>query len=284
ALSIVQLHHGGEYAVPELSGETAYSASGHDSIRELTDEQIKTIIADFAHAAELCIRSGNDGIEIHGANQYLLQQFFSAKTNHRTDEWGGSLENRLRFPLACVDAVLEVRDRLKRPDFIIGYRLSPEEPGEQGLTMSDTVELVKALSQKPIQYLHVSQWNFYKEVRRGTGVGQPRLKVVHDTLEGRLPLIGLGSLYTQEDYLKAMQSGYVEFVGCGKSIMMNPHLGTKLYEGRSAEIATELDLERADHYGIPDPLWEMCTKAQDWLPPVKGHTRAPGLSNPAADY
>lgn len=270
ALSIVQLHHGGNLAVPELSGESAVSASAEGSVKELTEEQIQKIIADFAHATELCIQSGNDGIEIHGANMYLLQQFFSEKTNHRTDSWGGSINNRMKFALAVVDAVCEVKTRLNRPDFIIGYRLSPEEAGENGLTMTETIALVRALRDKPIQYLHVSQWNYYKNARRGVGAGTPRLKIIHDALEGKMPLIGVGSIFSEKDFKDAINSGLSEFVGIGKSIMMTPHLGTLLFEGRGSEIETELDLTKSDHYGIPATLWNMCSKAEDWLPPVKG--------------
>lgn len=284
ALSIVQIHHGGEFAVPDFTGEPALSASAHDEVKELTEDQIQQIIRDFAHATELCIKAGNDGVEIHGANQYLLQQFFSAKVNHRTDKWGGSLENRLRFPMAVVDAVLAVREKMNRPDFIIGYRLSPEEPGENGITMSDTVELLNALVEKPIQYLHISQWNFTKKARRGVGEGTPRLKVIHDAVKGKLPIVGLGSLFSMNDYIEAMKSGYVEFVGCGKSIMINPHLGTKLYEGKADEIALELDPQKEDHYGIPDPLWGMCQKGEDWLPPVKGMEKKPGAYDSVTEY
>lgn len=270
ALSIVQLHHGGELSVPALTGEPALGPSSKEGVRELTDEQIEKIIKDFAKATELCIKSGNDGIEIHGANQFVLQQFFSKKINHRTDKWGGNLENRLRFPMAVVDAIDAVRVKMNRPDFIVGYRLSPEEPGENGLTMTDTVDLLKALMEKNIQYLHVSQWNFDKKARRGIGEGTPRLKIIHDILKGTIPLIGVGSLFSMEDFIEAKKTGYAEFVGCGKSIMMNPHLGTKLFECKAEEIVTELDLDKDDHYDIPEPLWNMCKNGEDWLPPVKG--------------
>ena len=269
ALSIVQLHHGGEYARPSLSGECAFSASAHDEVQELTEEQILKIIEDFAQATELCIKAGNDGVEIHGANQFLLQQFFSEKVNHRKDKWGGSLENRLRFPLSVVDAVCAVREKLKRRDFIIGYRFSPEEPGEKGITMTDTVALLKALVEKPLQYLHVSQKDFNNKVRRGLGEGQSRLKIIHETVQGRLPVIGLGSLFTLDDYVKALQSGFIEFVGSGKAVMMNPHFGNRIFAGKADEIVTAIDLGKADHYDIPKPLWEMCKKGEDWLPPVK---------------
>ena len=70
--------------------------------------------------------------------------------------------------------------------------------------------------------------------------------------------------------MRQKKTGYAEFVGCGKSIMMNPHLGTKLFECKAEEIVTELDLDKDDHYDIPEPLWNMCKNGEDWLPPVKG--------------
>ena len=119
--------------------------------KEISPEEIKKIIDGFAYATELSIKAGYDGIEIHGANNFILQQFYSAYTNRRNDEWGGSEEKRMKFPLAIVDACCKVREKLNRPDFIIGYRLSPEEPYDTGLTMTDTIHLVKVLVTKPLQ-------------------------------------------------------------------------------------------------------------------------------------
>ena len=145
---------------------------------ELKEEDITRIINDFAKATEISIKAGYDGIEIHGANNYLIQQFYSGYYNKR----GGSLEKRMKFPLEIVDACCKVRDQLKKPEFIIGYRLSPEEPFEDGITMTETLALVKALIKKPLQFIHVSQAKFFQEVRRGEGVGIPRLKVIHDAM------------------------------------------------------------------------------------------------------
>ena len=133
----------------------------------MTDSEVREMVASFANAADLVMRAGFDGVEIHGANGWLIQQFVSAATNLRTDDWGGSLNKRLRFPLAIVDAIDAVRQKNNRPDFIIGYRFSPEEPGENGITMFETLALVDALLTRPIQYLHVSLWDFYKKARRG---------------------------------------------------------------------------------------------------------------------
>ena len=74
-----------------------------------------------------------DLVELHGANNYLLLQFYSTHKNKPTDEWGGSDEKRMNFPLKEVDDCCKIREKFNRPDFIIGYRLSPEEPFENGL-------------------------------------------------------------------------------------------------------------------------------------------------------
>ncbi|SIR72338.1 NADH:flavin oxidoreductase / NADH oxidase family protein [Moraxella cuniculi DSM 21768] len=114
----------------------------------MSDDEVEQMVASFARAAELVMQAGFDGVEIHGANGWLIQQFVSAATNFRQDRWGGSLENRLRFPLAIVDAIDQMRQKHHRPDFIIGYRFSPEEPGERGITMKETLTLVDRLLEK----------------------------------------------------------------------------------------------------------------------------------------
>lgn len=111
----------------------------------MTEQEVWEMVDSFAYAAELVMKAGFDGVEIHGANGWLIQQFMSAATNLRTDYWGGNLEKRMRFPLAIVDKIDEMRKKYNRPDFIIGYRFSPEEPGEDGITMKETLVLVDAL-------------------------------------------------------------------------------------------------------------------------------------------
>ena len=168
AKAILQIHHGGSQAMVELNhcDKISASASEKDGAREASAAEVEELIASFAQAADLALRAGFDGVEIHGANGYLIQQFYSAQSNRRNDQWGGSLENRMRFPLAVVDAVAAVREKHQRNDFIIGYRFSPEEAGEDGLTMAETGALIDALVQKPLQYLYVSLWEFDKKIRR----------------------------------------------------------------------------------------------------------------------
>lgn len=273
AKAILQIHHGGSKAMAELNrrDKISASASEEEGAREASAAEVEELIASFAQAADLAIRAGFDGVEIHGANGYLIQQFYSAQSNRRSDQWGGSLENRMRFPLAVVDAVVAVRDKHQRNDFIIGYRFSPEEAGEDGLTMTETGTLIDALVQKPLQYLHVSLWEFDKKIRRGGNTAQTRMQFIHDRINGKLPLIGVGNLFTADDILAAFETGWAEFIALGKTVMINPNIATQIREGREAEIETQLDSARADHYGFPDILWEFSASGtQSWLPPVKG--------------
>ena len=274
AKAILQIHHGGSKAIDELLDgldKISASASEAEHAREATSEEVEALIASYAQAADLALRAGFDGVEIHGANTYLIQQFYSAQSNRRNDQWGGSLENRMHFPLAVIDAVVAVREKHQRDDFIIGYRFSPEEPGDDGLTMTETGALIDALVQKPLQYLHVSLWEFDKKIRRGGDTAQTRMQFIHERINGKLPLIGVGNLFTADQILAAYEIGWAEFIALGKTVMINPHIATQIREGREDEIETQLDPTRADHYGLPDTLWGFSSSGtQSWLPPVKG--------------
>ena len=274
AKAILQIHHGGSKAIDELLDgldKISASASEAEHAREVTAEEVEALIASYAQAADLALRAGFDGVEIHGANTYLIQQFYSAQSNRRNDQWGGSLENRMRFPLAVIDAVVAVREKHQRDDFIIGYRFSPEEQGDDGLTMTETGALIDALVQKPLQYLHVSLWEFDKKIRRGGDTAQTRMQFIHERINGKLPLIGVGNLFTADQILAAYETGWAEFIALGKTVMINPHIATQIREGREDEIVTQLDPTRADHYGLPDTLWGFASSGtQSWLPPVKG--------------
>ena len=281
ALAINQIHHGGALALKQYSGmdpvvpskniaeEDAKKSGNNTSMHELNDAEIKELIEKFAHATELSIKAGYDGVEIHGANNFLIQQFYSPHTNKRTDEWGGSDEKRMNFALKIVDAVCKVREKMNCPKFIIGYRLSPEEPFDDGITMTETLALVRALVKKPIQYIHISEKNYFQEARRGEGAGTNRLKLIHDETKGKVALIGLGGLYTDKDFNKALNSGYSEFIGTSRASMLNKDLGILLKEGKGEQIGLEFDIYHPEKYGIPKILWYMCIQEPEWAPPIK---------------
>ena len=283
ALAINQIFHGGAFAEKKYSGTNSVAVSAEiynkglskkdikmgNNKKQLNKEDILRLINDFAKATELSIKAGYDGIEIHGANNYLIQQFYSGYYNKRKDEWGGSLEKRMRFPLEIVDACCKIRDKYNKPEFIIGYRLSPEEPFEDGITMTETLSLVRALVKKPIQYIHVSQHNYFQKAKRGEGAGIERLKLIYKETKGKVALIGVGGLYSYKDFNKALKSEFSDFIGTARASMMNKDLGILLKEEREDEINLLLDPVHPEKYSIPNLLWAMCIKGGDGLPPLK---------------
>ncbi len=270
--AILQIHHGGRLAIRELNNNDIVAPSYDDETgaREITVKEIEDVIKAFGSATELAIKAGFDGVEIHGANRYLIQQFYSEKTNSRNDEWGGSIQKRMKFPLAVIDSVVEAKKKCNADKFIIGYRFSPEEPDEKGITMAETFMLIDSLKEKPLQYLHVSLPDFYIKAFRGADTGMEAIKLIHERIDGKLPLIGVGGLYTGEEIEKALKTGWAEFIALGKTVIVNPNIGTLIAENREEEIVTELDPEREDRYDLGDFLWERAKQGgSSLLPPLK---------------
>ena len=115
-----------------LRGKQPVSASAVKALRSdseepraLSEEEVLQVIEDFTAAAVRAVKAGFDGIEIHGANTYLIQQFFSPHSNRRDDQWGGSLEKRYSFIDQLVNGIIETVNEYTSEPFIIGYRFSP---------------------------------------------------------------------------------------------------------------------------------------------------------------
>ena len=272
AKAILQIHHGGYKAMAELNRRDKISASASEveGAREASAAEVDELVASFARAADLALRAGFDGVEIHGANSYLIQQFYSAQSNRRNDKWGGSLENRMRFPLAVVDAIAAVRDKHQRNDFIIGYRFSPEEPQENGITMTETFALVDALVQKPLQYLHVSLHDFFSCARRGADSQRMRVDLLHQHIGGKLPLMAVGGLLTAAQIEKAWATGAAELIALGRAVLLNPNMAELLKSGEYDRIETELDPAQKAKYRYPENLWKRNMQNAGFLPKVKG--------------
>ncbi|QXE02058.1 NADH-dependent flavin oxidoreductase [Terribacillus sp. DMT04] len=267
AKAIIQLHHGGREAVAELvpNGDivapSAVEKEGTVTPRALETAEIEQIIADFGEATRRAIEAGFDGVEIHGANGYIIQQFFSPFSNRREDEWG----DRLRFPLAVIDTVKKAVEKYGSKDFIIGYRFSPEEPETPGLTMKETLELMDVLVEQPLDYLHVSLMDFHSKARRGADTNAKRIDLLQERINGRIPLIGVGSLYSAEDVAAAKATG-VPLIALGREMLIDPAFATKLKEGREDEIIRLIDPAREDHHGIPEQLWKIILQMKGWVP------------------
>jgi 2,4-dienoyl-CoA reductase-like NADH-dependent reductase (Old Yellow Enzyme family) len=276
AKAILQIFHGGRECPPDVvpNGEVVSASAvpseraGSVTPRELREDEIESIIHAFGETTRRAIDAGYDGIEIHGANGYLLQQFFSPHSNRREDKWGGTLEKRLSFPLAVVEEVQKVvNDHAKQP-FIVGYRFSPEEPETPGITMADTLRLVDALTDKKLDYLHVSQIDFKSAPRRGVEDNRTRLEIIQERVGDRIPVIGVGSIYQAEDALKALETG-VPLLALGRELIIDPDWVEKIENGREAEIVTKIDKNAQDRLVVPDPLWQAIVHSPGWFPGIE---------------
>ncbi|WP_341357382.1 NADH-dependent flavin oxidoreductase [Rossellomorea sp. y25] len=275
AKAILQIFHGGVQCpsdlVPDGDVVSASDVMGDNQekkARALTEAEIEEIIEAFGETTCRAIVAGYDGVEIHGANGYLIHQFFSPMTNQREDRFGGSLEKRMTFPMAIVDKVKSVVDEHAKHPFIVGYRFSPEEPEENGFSMGDTLSLVDALADKDLDYLHVSLFDFFSKPRRGVeDVEKTRMDYLLETIADRTPLIGVGSIYSAEDARKAFETG-VPLLALGRGLIIDPDWVQKLADGKEDEIVTEIDKEKQEQLVVPDPLWNAIIHTPGWFPGV----------------
>lgn len=272
AKAILQIFHGGREGLPEAvpNGEivsaSAIAKEGQSVIpRALEEQEILEIIRAFGASTRRAIEAGFDGVEIHGANRFLIQQFFSPYTNRRDDRWGGDLDKRMAFPLAVVDEVNRVvAEHAKRP-FLVGHRFSPEEEMTPGITMADTLKLVDALANKNLDYLHVSLMDFWSMPRRGVEDNRSRMEMIYELAGQRVPVIGVGSIRTPDEALRALQSG-VPLIALGRELIIDPDWVEKVTQGREDEIRTEITLDDQEKLGIADPLWHKIVHTPGWFP------------------
>jgi 2,4-dienoyl-CoA reductase-like NADH-dependent reductase (Old Yellow Enzyme family) len=274
AKAVLQIFHGGRSCPPALvpngdvvSASDVPSQDQPDVVpRPLSGEETEAIVRDFGEATRRAIEAGYDGVEIHGANGYLLQQFYSPHSNRRSDRWGGSPEKRLSFPLAVVDEVQRVVAKHAKRPFLVGYRFSPEEAEEDGITMAETLTLVDALADKSLDYLHVSLMDFWSTPRRGVDDdNRSRMEWIVETAGTRVPVIGVGSIHTADDALKALRTG-VPLLALGREIIMEPDWVSKVEEGRESDIRTTLSKNDQERLVVPDPLWKAIVNTPGWFP------------------
>lgn len=273
ALAILQMFHGGRMAIPaEIPGGQTISASsiaperaGAMTPREMTEAEIQDIIKAFGETAKLAMDAGFDGVEIHGANTYLLQQFFSPHSNRREDAWGGSIEKRMNFPLAVIAEVKRAVKEKGGENFIIGYRFSPEEMENPGIVLDDTLLFIDVLADQGLSYLHGSLTDFWQSsMRDKTNTNSIVCKII-DKIHGRVPFIGVGSIHTPEEAIKALESG-TDFIALGREIIMEPEWVNKIQLGKVSEIRTTLSKRDRESLIIPEPLWNAIMNAPGWFP------------------
>lgn len=249
-LICMQILHAGRYAYsPKLVAPSAIQAPINPfTPRELDEAGIEKQIADFATCASLAREAGYDGVEIMGSEGYFINQFLVAHTNHRTDRWGGTYENRMRLP---VEIVRRVREAVGR-DFIIIYRLSMLDLVEGGSTWDEIVQLAKAIELAGATLINTGiGWHEARIPTIATKVPRAAFTKVTAKLRGEvgIPLVTTNRINTPEVAERVIAEGDADMVSMARPFLADPDFVAKAAAGRADEINTCIACNQAclDH-------------------------------------
>lgn len=274
--AILQIFHVGRMeSSSNLRGLQPVSASaipaerqGAEVPRELSDAEVVEIVQDFGEATRRAIEAGFDGVELHGANTYLIQQFFSPHSNRRNDYWGGSLKKRMNFPVEVVNAAKQAVEKYATKPFVLGYRISPEEVEEPGITIEDTIALMKKLTIYDLDYFHVSTGNIFQSSLRDEMNKKAVLARIQNAVGDDVPIIGVGSIIQPEDAVQAMDEMGVPLIALGRELIVEPDWLQKVKDGNEDTIRTIIHSDNREDLNIPDAMWSYVKSRSGWLPIV----------------
>ena len=243
ALAMVQLVHAGRYAGPwdvyHHARRLAPSAVPFEltagrivTPHEITPEEIAAAIEEFGRAAELCEQAGFDGVDVHGAQGFLISEFLSPLMNRRTDEWGGSFDNRVRF---AREVVREVRRRTS-PGFIIGFHLMTDELVDGGWSLQEALRLAPQLVADGVQFFFAIPATFeslrlpanlglYGRLMYGVG-DAAALKQAVD-----VPVVANGRLGDPADAVGVLERGDADAIGLARPLFVDPDWPRKVADG-----------------------------------------------------
>ncbi|EIS3739575.1 MULTISPECIES: NADPH-dependent 2,4-dienoyl-CoA reductase [Aeromonas] len=246
----LQILHAGRYAYHPFSlAPSALKAPiSPFKPRAMSERQIRGTIRDFAATAQLARSAGYDGVEVMGSEGYLINQFICERTNKRTDGWGGSSENRMRFPVEIVRAI---RERVG-PDFIIIFRLSMLDLVEQGSSLEEVIALGKALEQVGVTLINTGiGWHEARIPTIATSVPRGAFSWVTAELKKHLkvPLITTNRINTPEVAERILAGGEADMVSMARPFLADPEFVIKAAEDRADEINTCIACNQAclDH-------------------------------------
>lgn len=249
SIYITQLSHGGrqtpadinpypvsasDVRLAKMSGNDVTARFGQPT--QLTVDQIKEVVTNFANAAEYAYKTGSDGAQLHSAHGYLLAQFLAPSTNKRTDQYGGSLENRSRIHFEIIDAI---KQRVTDPSFILGIKLNSVEFQEGGFTPEECRDLCTRLEAAGIDFIELSGGT-YEELaffhkRESTKNREAFFLEFADIIRSGVSKASIwvtGGFRTANAMVKAVESKSCEGVGLGRPVCEEFDLPKKILDGK----------------------------------------------------
>jgi NADPH2 dehydrogenase len=220
---VIQINHAGRSASMDLTGMQPLAPSPSKNARQLLAEEIEAITEAFTVAAERAIKAGFDGVEVHGAHGFLLNQFFSPLTNRRRDEYGGSLEKRMRFPL---EVVRSVRKRIGGR--LLLYRLGSDDMDPAGTRIEDSQRFAVKLEEVGVDIIDVSGGlcgSRPKELQGKQGYFVPQARQIKQAVD--TPVIGVGGIIGAKYAERLVHEEGIDLVAVGRELLKDPHWAKK---------------------------------------------------------
>lgn len=216
SLAVIQLHHAGLRSPEKLIGEAPVSPSDSEKhgSRALSLKEVHQLRDDFIEAAVRAQKCGYDGIEVHGAHGYIICQFLSSQYNQRTDDYGGSLENRSRLLFEIVDGIREKCG----PGFLLGVRLSPERFGMDIAEIKEVCD--RLITDGKTDFLDISLWDCFKNPEDDSYQDQTLLEHFTSLNYQDVKLTVAGKIRSGQDVQKILNAG-VDFVSIGRSAILH---------------------------------------------------------------
>jgi 2,4-dienoyl-CoA reductase-like NADH-dependent reductase (Old Yellow Enzyme family) len=206
-----------------------YGGEGEYPIpKEMTKEDIQHVITHFTEAAVNARDAGFDGVEVHGANGYLLDQFLTEYTNQRTDEYGGSTENRVRIIVEILQAIRQAVGN----DFVVGVRISQGKVNDYEYKWSkgeaDAEVIFTKIAEAKPDYIHTTEYDAMKPTFGDQGPSLAQLAKRY----GKLPVIANGSLEDPQKAVEIIQKGHADVISLGKGALANPDWVNRVKQGK----------------------------------------------------
>jgi NADPH2 dehydrogenase len=228
---VMQINHAGRTASTETTGLEPVAPSPFGNARELKVKEIEALVEAFGMAAERAMRAGFDGVEVHGAHGFLLNQFFSPLTNRRKDRYGASLENRMRFPLEVVEKVKDsVGGRL------LLYRLGSDDLDPAGTTIKDSKKFAVRLEDAGVDIIDVSGGlcgSRPEQLQDRQGYFIPQAQQIKEAVD--IPVIGVGGITEPEYANMVIREGRVDLVAVGRALLKDSGWAVKAVEAIRAK-------------------------------------------------
>jgi NADPH2 dehydrogenase len=220
---VLQINHAGRSADMRITGLKPVAPSPAETARELQSREVEDLAEAFASAAERAMKAGFDGVEVHGAHGFLIHQFFSPLTNHRLDKYGGSLENRMRFPLEIV-----AKTKQKIGKRLLLYRLGADDLNPAGVQIEDSKKLAKKLEEAGVDIIDVSGGlcgSRPAQLQGKQGYFIPQAQQIKNAVE--IPVIGVGGIKDPKYADAVIREERVDLVAIGRALLEDPDWASK---------------------------------------------------------